>query len=228
MNDVKRILFIILIVSSHAVFAESQQFYGFRPQVSITKSISDRWDLNVVNVFASMHPIASNNPDTKAIAYFQTNPIYKYSPNLNFSLGYIYQRNNAFSADYINENRFFQQAVYGMDTPLGRFTQRARFEERFIQDRIHDKTPLSTRLRYQIALLVPLQGEKLDSGEFYLSIYNEFFFSLTGARNALYSENWSYAGVGYQTQQYGGIEVGSIVQRFVINQQHDIRYVTSL
>lgn len=103
-----------------------------------------------------------------------------------------------------------------------------RFEERFIHNTALDTTPLSTRLRYQIALLIPLKGKELDNGEFYFNAYNEFYFSLTGARNALYSENWSYAGIGYQTRQYGRIEVGPLVQRSIINQQHGVRYIDLL
>lgn len=231
-NNMKLTLFIISIIFSHSISAESQQFYGFRPQISITKDISDRWDLNA---FTSTHPIVSNNLNGKIKVpadiqyYFQTSPIYKYSPNLNFViLGYIHQRTNPFSEDFGIENRLFQQAVYGMDTIFGRFTQRMRFEERFIHNKITNETPLSTRLRYQIALLIPLQGKGLDDGEFYFNIYNEFYFSLTGARNAFYSENWSYAGIGYQTRQYGRIEVGPLVQRSIINQQHEVRYINLL
>ncbi len=205
-------LFILFSIFSHSIFAESQQFYGFRPQINITKDIHDKWDLNV---FTSTHPILIDKNDGRARSpadiqyFFQTSPIYKYSPNLNFVfLGYIYQRTNPFSEDFVNEHRIFHQAVYGRDTIFGRITQRIRFEERFIQNRILNETPLSTRLRYQIALLIPLEGKELDNGEFYFHTYNEFYFSLTGARNAFYSENWSYAGIGYQSAQYGRIEVG--------------------
>ncbi len=231
-DSIKVILFIISIAFSHSIFAESQQFYGFRPQINITKEVSDRWD---INVFTSTHPILTDNINgrtrfpTDIQYYFQTSPIYKYSPNLNFVfLGYIYQRTNPFSENFVNENRLFQQVVYGSDTIFGRLTQRARFEERFIHNPTLDTTPLSTRLRYQIGLLIPLKGKELDNGEFYFNAYNEFYFSLTGARNALYSENWSYAGIGYQTRQYGRIEVGPLIQRSIINQQHGVRYIDLL
>lgn len=228
MNDIKLALFIIVIIFSPSVFAESQQFYGIRPQINITKDISDRWDLNI---FTSTHPILYGRTQfpTDIQYYFQTSPIYKYSPNLNFVfLGYIFQRTNPFSEDFVNEHRLFQQIVHATDTIFGRLTQRARFEERFIHNKILDETPLSTRLRYQIALLIPLHGKELDNGEFYFNTYNEFYFSLTGARNAFYSENWSYVGIGYQTAQYGRIEMGPLIQRSIINQQHGVRYIDLL
>ncbi len=228
----KTLVFVMLLLFSGAIFAETQQLYGFRPQISLTKVVSDRWDFNV---FSSNN---SNLNDTTygktqfpadIQHYFQTSPIYKYSPDLNFVfLGYIYQRTNPFSDDYVNENRLFQQVIYGTDSVFGRLTHRVRLEERFIHNRTTGETPFSTRLRYQVALLVPLQGSELDNGEFYFNIYNEFYFNLTGARNALYSENWSYAGIGYQTLEHGRVEVGPLIQRSVINQQHDIRYIDLL
>lgn len=231
-DSMKVVLAIIFIIFSHSIFAQSQQFYGLRPQINIIKEISNRWDLNV---FTSTHPILIDNTygKTKFPAdiqyYFQTSPIYKYSPNLNFVfLGYIYQRTNPFSEDFVNENRLFQQVIFGKDTSFGLLTHRARFEERFIHNTALDTNSLSTRLRYQIALLIPLKGKELDNGEFYFNTYNEFYFSLTGDRNALFSENWSYAGIGYQTTQYGRIEVGPLIQRSIINQHHDVRYIDLL
>jgi hypothetical protein len=228
----KILVFVMFLIFSDAIVAETQQFYGFRPQISITKDVSDRWDFNVfTSNNSNLNDKHYGNTQFPADIqqYFQTSPIYKYSPNLNFVfLGYIYQRTNPFSDNFVNENRLFQQVIYGTDTLFGRLTHRVRFEERFIHNGTTGQTPFSTRLRYQAAFLIPLQGSELDNGEFYFNIYNEFYFSLTGARNALYSENWSYAGIGYQTVQYGRIEVGPLIQRSVINKQHDIRYIDLL
>ena len=212
-------------------YAETQQLYGFRPQISITKDISDKWDLNVFSSNNSnLNPSTGNTQFPADIQqYFQTAPIYKYSPNLNFVfLGYIYQRTNPFSNDYVNENRLFQQIVYGTDTIMGQLTHRLRFEERFIHDRTTGQTPFSTRLRYQVGLLVPLRGNSLEAGEFYFNTYNEFYFNTTGRSNAFYSENWSYAGIGYQTEAYGRVEVGPLIQRSIINQRGDVRYINLL
>lgn len=228
----KVLALVMFLIFSKTTYAETQVLYGFRPQVSITKAVSDRWDFNV---------FTSNNSNlndkhygkiqfpTDLQQYFQASPIYEYSPKLNIIfLGYIYQRNNPFSNDFVNENRLFQQAVYATNTNFGILTNRVRFEERFIHDRVRNQTPLSTRLRYQIAFLIPLKGNEVDNGEFYLNVYNEFYFSLTGARNALYSENWSYAGIGYQSARYGRVEAGPLIQRSVTNQHHDIRYINLL
>jgi Protein of unknown function (DUF2490) len=91
-----------------------------------------------MNVFTSTHPILISNTFASFDIqyYFQTSPIYKYSPNLNFVfLGYICQRTNPFSKDFVNENRLFQQVIYGSDSIFGRLTHRVRFEERFIHNK---------------------------------------------------------------------------------------------
>lgn len=221
------LVWIFLVLCYDSASAETQLLYGFRPQVSITKAISDRWDLNVFssnNFNLNDRTYGNTRFPADIQQYFQTGPIYKYSPALNFVfLGYIYQRTNPLSDDFVNENRLFQQIVYGTDTIVGRITHRVRFEERFIH--LASRTLFSTRLRYQAALLVPLQGSELDAGEFYLNVYNEFYLNTTGPSNAFYSENWSYAGIGYQTARHGRVEAGPLIQRSIINQQHDVRYI---
>ena len=122
----------MLLILSKATFAETQQLYGFRPQISLTKVVSDRWDINVftstnTNLNDKRYGNTQFPPDIQY--YFQTGPIYKYSPNLNFVfLGYIYQRTNPFSDSFVNENRLFQQVIYGTDSLFGRLTHRVRLK----------------------------------------------------------------------------------------------------
>ena len=53
----------------------------------------------------------------------------------------------------------------------------------------------------------------------YLNTYNEFYFSLTGAKNATYSENWSYIGCGYKIGKTSQLEIGCLNQIAVRNKQ---------
>lgn len=82
---------------------------------------------------------------------------------------------------------------------------------------------MTTRLRYQISFTAPLQGKEIDPGEFFFNTYNEFYFSTTGLRNAFYSENWTYAGFGYQTTKLGRLELGPLVQWAKISREGDTR-----
>lgn len=153
-------------------------------------------------------------------AYFQTAINYQYLPDLQFSLGYIYQRSNPFDEEtFQNENRLFEQVTL----LKGVVSHRFRFEERFIEERMEDKIDFRTRLRYQIGAKIPLEGLILDAGENYLNMYNEFYFSSTGKRNALWSDDWIYLGIGHKTKEWGSFEAGPLVQWSRINEEKDTR-----
>jgi hypothetical protein len=164
-----------------------------------------------------------NIPARDTQLYVQPSLSYRYSPHLNFGLGYAYQKNNPLSEDFVNENRIWQQVLVSHSADRATVTHRFRYEERFIHDRATGTDPVSTRVRYQVAGTVPLQGSTIDPGEFYVTGYNEFYFSLTGARNASYSENWTYLGIGYLIPGVGKVELGPMYQTAVINKDGDRR-----
>ena len=72
---------------------------------------------------------------------------------------------------------------------------------------------------------MPFQGRTLDIHEFYFNTYNEFYFSLTGAKNATYSENWTYSGCGYDLGKMGRLELGYLFQFAVRNKAQDLRFL---
>ena len=213
------------------VFANAQNihFYGLLPALNQTGRIGNKLNYNL---FASTTIDAlkliengKTYPATDFQLYLQPSLIYVHSPNLNFAGSYTYQRNNPFNPAYSNEHRLWQQAIFSFAAGNARVTNRFRFEERFIQNRTTGEYPLSYRARYQISFNRPLQGKTLDPKEFYVNAYNEFYFSLTKSqRNALYSENWTYAGLGYNLGKMGRIELGYLFQTFVTKTQ-DLRFL---
>jgi hypothetical protein len=56
----------------------------------------------------------------------------------------------------------------------------------------------------------------LEDNEFYFNCYNETYLTLSlpeGERRVAYfTEDWIYAGIGYQIPKYGRIEVGPLAQ----------------
>jgi hypothetical protein len=227
-----RALFFAFLVFGGAAHADdTHHFYEFRTQISLTKQVLDRWDLNIFtseNANLVDKAYGGEQPPTNVQNYLLIGPTYKYSPNLNFVfLGYIYQRTSPIYDNFVNENRIFQQVVYSTDFGFGLVTHRVRFEQRFIHDKAPEQKFLGTRLRYQLGVMVPLQGEELNSGEFYFNAYNEFYFITSGAGGATYNENWTYAGIGYQTAKHGKFEVGPLLQRVIVD-RHDIRYFNLL
>ena len=122
----------------------------------------------------------------------------------NFSLtgSYVYQRENVFQTNYVNENRFYSQIKFKHNLNKLVFTHRLRFDGRFIQNRFSNKTPFTHRLRYLIGMDIPL-NQKL-----YFTTYEEPFFNTITNSNIIYSENWAYAAFGKKIDNKNKIEVG--------------------
>ncbi len=220
----KALILILVLIIPGVSLADQIVLVGARPFVSLTKAVAPRWDFNVFYAETINDGHAKKIVPRDLQSYFQTGLTFKYSPNFNLSAGYVFQRNNPFYQDFSNENRLWQQMIY--THPLSFFTlgHRLRFEERFIDNRrTHATDKMATRLRYQISFTAPLQGKEIDPGEYFFNTYNESYFSLTGNRNAWYSENWSYAGLGLQTKDLGRFEAGPLVQWAKINRAGDAR-----
>ncbi|MBC7451786.1 MAG: DUF2490 domain-containing protein [Cytophagales bacterium] len=218
---------LLLLLLSNKSGAQNLTFYGFLPVLSQTGRISDKIDYNTflsttIDAFARTE-YGTEYPPKDLQLYIQPSLIYKFGPNVNVAASYTYQRNNPLSDDYSNEHRIWEQCILSRNFSKVRMTNRFRLEERFIQNRAKEYYPFSTRLRYQLGFNLPLQGKTLDAKEFYLNTYNEFYFSLTGVKNATYSENWTYAGIGYTTGAMGRVELGYLLQMAVRDKQHDLR-----
>jgi hypothetical protein len=224
----KKILFIIFFYQTF-VFSQNLTFYGVLPVINQTGRISQKFNYNLfvsttIDAFKSLQN-NTNYPAKDLQLYLQPSIIYLASPSLNFAASYTYQRNNPITPDFTNEHRLWQQMIYSFPVGTGRLTNRFRLEERFIQSKNTAPHTLATRVRYQLGLNMPLQGKTLDEKEFYLNTYNEFYFSLTGTKNATFSENWSYLGIGYNLGKMGRIELGYLSQVYVRNLAKDLRFL---
>lgn len=222
----KTLFFILFSFSiSQWAMAKNVDTTGALTFLSISKNISKYSALNFYHydIFNfDKRSLGSKTYDAGlAQTYFQTAFAYQYLPSLNFSLGHIYQRSNPFEKDYQNEHRIFQQALFVMEHFAFNSTHRFRLEERFIEE--GSENEFKTRVRYQLGAKIPLRGISLDAGEYYLNTYNEFYFSTTGERNAFFSDDWYYAGLGLSTKELGSFELGPLIQWSRINEEKDTR-----
>jgi len=227
-NFLRAITFTILLaIMALEARADDYDLYGGLLFLSQTGRISDTFDYNLfVSSTYNFTPVTFKGktvPSRDTQLYLQPSVIYKYSPNLNLGLGYAFQKNNPLSHDFSDENRVWQQTVVSHELGKGRMTHRLRFEERFIHDRTTGGDPMSTRARYQLGYSIPLEGKQLDPGEFYINTFNEIYLSLAGKKNATYSENWTYLGLGYWISGVGRLELGPGYQTAVINTDGDRR-----
>jgi hypothetical protein len=225
-------ILVCIMVTSGYVAAQNLEYCGIIPTLSQTGRISQRLNYNFFLSetldLADRVIDGTYYPSKPLQLYIQPSIIYAYSPNLNFtaSLTYNYQRSNP-NVPYFKEWRTWEQVLYSHALSHGRMTHRLRYEQRFIKNEKTGEWPMTTRLRYQLGFNIPLQGLTLDAGEFYFNCYDEAYFTLTvppgTVRSALYSENWAYAGIGYQTKNIGRIEVGPLLQFNVRDIEQDLR-----
>jgi len=226
----KKVTLIISLISiCNITISQNLAFYGLLPAINQTGRINKNINYNL---FISTTIDAFNEkvngveyPATDLQFYLQPSIIYVHSSNLNFAGSYTYQRNNPINPNFVNENRVWQQVIFSFPISSGRLTNRFRFEERFIENKATGNYPFSTRARYQVGFNMPFQGRTLDIHEFYFNTYNEFYFSLTGAKNATYSENWTYSGCGYDLGKMGRLELGYLFQFAVRNKAQDLRFL---
>lgn len=223
----------LLVMAFNISLGQNLTFYGVLPAINHTGSISPKlqYNLYLTTTYDAFDETIQGTfyPANDMQVYIQPSLIYVLSPRINFAGSYTFQRNNPFNQFAINEHRLWQQVAFAFPWRLGMLTNRLRLEERWIENRgitrrrMHYN--LSTRLRCQLGLFIPLKGKTVDPHEFYLSAYNDSYFSLTGPRNAFYSENWSYLGTGYDTGKIGRFELGYLFQSLVRNRQQDMRYL---
>ena len=220
-------LLILLLISTAQ--AETLNSFGAMSFINITKNLNPRYDLTLYHydIFAfsnqEFQGRSYHSGDTQT--YFQTALTYRYLPELHFSLGHIYSRNNPFDDDtFQNEHRIFQQVVYSQNFETFRLSHRVRLEERFVDNRSKDRTDFRTRLRYQLGLKKTLKPATPQRPEIYFNTYNEIYLSTTGERNAFFSDDWLYAGLGITTKRLGSFELGPLLQYSVVNQEKDQRF----
>jgi len=219
------ILFLILLFQGSIGISQTLTFYGTIPTISITKKLSDKFKFNF---FASTTIDAFDRkiesviyPSSDLQIYIQPSIVFQANKSISYSLSYTYQRNNPFRSIFVNEHRLWQQVMYVKNFSIFNLTNRFRFEERFIENKLTGVYPLATRLRFQIGVSSPFKF--LNQNKMYWSAYNEFYFSLSGQKNALYSENWSYLGIGSKLSIKNKIEIGYLFQSLVRNPQRDLR-----
>ncbi len=222
------IIALFLLGNIATLEAQNLVFFGTIPTFSHTFGLSEQWDFNF---FASttidaipMRFNEVNYPAKDLQLYIQPSVIYRLNPAWSFAASYTYQRNNPITDDYSNEHRLWEQATFTHFLETVRFSHRLRVEERFMENRQTEEYPFALRLRYQFSVSAPFH----EQSPWYWTAYNEWYASVVGARNADYSENWTYAGVGYNLNQTTRLEAGYLLQFFVRDAAKDIRMLNLL
>ncbi|TGE14171.1 DUF2490 domain-containing protein [Hymenobacter elongatus] len=84
--------------------------------------------------------------------------------------------------------------------------QRVRLEQRWQgqlaegRGRAVQSWQYQSRIRYQLAATLPLQGPRLDAGEWYLTAFDEVFLSFGRNAGKVFNQNRVAGGLGYQVR----------------------------
>jgi hypothetical protein len=160
-----------LVCMNWSLRAQNLTFFGTLPAMNLNVRISEKFDYNffgstTIDVF-NKEIDGIYYPSTDLQLYIQPSLSYKFKKQINFSFSFTYQRNNPFRTIFVNEYRFWQQAMFKKNLKLGKLTNRIRFEERFTENKLIGNYPLSTRLRYQIGFTMPLKKKGKETNLFY-------------------------------------------------------------
>jgi len=150
---------------------------------------------------------------------------YNLTPNNNnLLLGYGY----IISDNYINgstekgrttEHRVYQQFINTHRIKRLYLQHRFRFEQRFLED------VFKLRVRYFLALNIPLTNPKMVDNTVYLSAYNEIFLN---TEETIFDRNRIYGGVGFKASNLLRFELGYMNQLFAQGSRDQVNLIAFL
>lgn len=223
-------------LSSIELHAQLWSYFGFFPQYAQTGSIAKRLTYNAF-VSSTLDPFRRITetkyfPANDLQLYLQPSLHYKLTPNTQLGIGYAYVKHHLFGL-YVNENRVWAQAVAGHPLWKGRLMHRLRYEERYPLNLKTRQWSYAQLFRYHVGYTLPLYKAKVRQAGPFVSVSNEAFLCLSGAKNspvssknAFYGENWTYGGVGYNFgNRWGKVEIGYTFQDMVRNPAKEHRHL---
>jgi hypothetical protein len=143
---------------------------------------------------------------------------YDFSKKINGAIGYVrvdtWPYNNEPYLKF-HENRFFQELLVKSKWGRVGVKNRFRLEQRWITTVTYG-TEYSNRVRYMLGFTIPINGEAIEKGSNYITVFNEVFIDLDRldywfdreAGDAGLNQNRLYVGVGQQVSEAGKFSVG--------------------
>ena len=157
---------------------------------------------------------------------------FKVLPRLKVGGGYTFLNTYTYGAHPVAddgaypEQRFYEDVQ--LSDSLGRvgLTHRLRLEQRYVgvpgaSGPLNNSAVWSrqNRIRYQLAITLPLQGRTLDDGEWYLTAFDEVFLNFgREITTNVFNQNRIAGGLGYRFQENFSIELQYLSQ---ITQHYD-------
>ncbi len=212
--------FLLLVVISITVMAQNLQS-GFLPNITLSYKLNEEYKL--VHKLESRWP-SFNDLDRNFDPEFERFDVQTYIERKTglfskVSLGYQFR----FRTQNRYAHRTIQQFSWTNRFDRYRIGHRLRSDQTFSDDRKPE-----VRFRYRAKLQLPLQGQSLDLGEYYLSLSDELVWSYRSPNADL--ENRIIANLGLYIDDKNKVETGfewRVEEFFLEKVRHQLWFVLS-
>lgn len=193
----------LLCLSVPALAQENVFYSGFFPEAAVTNSVSEGWQLTF-KVESQHGSYDARQAEGERWEYFHDRTdlqgfvALKINPFWKVSGGYQYRLEGG---DGANSHRSIQQVAYVQRRLRSRLGHRLRADQTY-----HPAEATAFRIRYRPSLEIPLSGQSLEPGEFYLLLSNELIYSYQAGNSEL--ENRLVSSLGHYFSKQAKLEAG--------------------
>ncbi|MCA1762162.1 MAG: DUF2490 domain-containing protein [Cryomorphaceae bacterium] len=191
----------ILVLTAVVAAAQTRTYSGFFPEAQLTYSPTKK--LKLVAKVESQHGLISQENGENAWEYYLDRTDFQgfagtsINPFTSVAVGYQYR----WDGDGENSHRSIQQIGFVQPKIGLRIGHRIRTDQTFLPTASPE-----FRVRYRIAFDIPLEGQKVDDGEYYFVASNEAIFGTQSGE--LKIENRLVGSLGYYFGKKQKLEAG--------------------
>ncbi|WKN46025.1 DUF2490 domain-containing protein [Tunicatimonas pelagia] len=193
----------LMCLSLRTLAQENVVNTGFFPEASLTGSVSD-WVKLTFKVESQHRSYDNRNPEDERWEYFhyrtdlQGFVTTSFNPFWKASVGYQYRLEGG---DGVNTHRSIQQIAYVQRLRSSRLGHRLRTDQTY-----HPSEATELRARYRLSFEIPLSGQSLEPGEFYLLLSDEVIYAYQGGDSEF--ENRLVTSLGHYFSRKAKLEAG--------------------
>ncbi|MDN3676187.1 DUF2490 domain-containing protein [Flavobacterium paronense] len=200
----KQLLILLVIICTNTlVFSQNKNGLGSWNILNITMKASPKWSLFTEGQIRSL-----SFYDEFHYYELKFGLTYKIKPNFSVTTGIgdynTYSEGGNFESP-IQNNEIRTWFQVNLKNPFDYivFEHRYRAEQRFTSNDYRN------RFRYRLSAVIPLQGKKIESKTFYLTAWNEIFFT---DKEPFFERNRVFMGGGYEFSENLALQTGYIYQ----------------
>jgi hypothetical protein len=191
-------------------YAQSTYNLGAFPTLDHSGKLSERWEYGLYYFAAvplyGIKPATGTNAAKTLLLYAENGLTFHFNDQIGATVAYVYQKENPFENNYVNENRVHLQIHYKTTRKNTEIKQRLRFDYRMLKPAAAQSSTLSHRMRYLIGFSKPFAS----NAKYYVSAYEECFFNTLPTTKGALSENWAGLMFGKKINSANKIETGPL------------------